>query len=65
MDRDSRWDRVELAYDMLVGDVQVTAASAQAYITERYDAGETDEFLRPVSIAGRPEDAHALKIAMW
>ncbi len=56
MDRDNRWDRVELAYDMLVGDAHATAASAQAYVAERYEAGETDEFLRPVSIAGRPED---------
>ena len=56
MDRDNRWDRVELAYDMLVGDVHPIVASAQAYIVERYGVKETDEFLRPVSIATQPAD---------
>lgn len=56
MDRDNRWERVELAYDMLTGDSHPTAANAQAYIQDSYHKGETDEFLRPISISGRPED---------
>lgn len=56
MDRDQRWDRVQLAYEVLVGEDHPHAPSATSYIKERYQAGETDEFLRPVAIAGRPED---------
>ncbi len=56
MDRDNRWDRVELAYNMLVGDTHTTHHSAADYIQQKYSQQETDEFLQPVSIAGTPED---------
>ena len=56
MDRDSRWDRVKLAYDALTADDHATHASASGYIQERYDDGETDEFLKPISIATSSND---------
>src|SRR5262249_14958266 len=56
MDRDSRWDRIELAYEVLVGEDHPHVPSAQEHIDVSYKKGETDEFLRPVRIAGRPED---------
>lgn len=56
MDRDQRWDRVQLAYDVLVGDDHPHTPSATEYIKERYSSGETDEFLRPIAIANKPED---------
>jgi 2,3-bisphosphoglycerate-independent phosphoglycerate mutase len=56
MDRDNRWDRVRLAYDMLTHDEHPTHAGAADYIQHRYDHDETDEFLKPVSIARSPAD---------
>jgi len=56
MDRDNRWDRVELAYDMLVGETHPTVPDLKQHLAASYEKGETDEFLRPISIAGQPED---------
>lgn len=56
MDRDNRWERVELAYDMLTGNTNDTWRDAKDYVSKKYEAGETDEFLKPVSIANTPED---------
>ena len=56
MDRDNRWDRVELAYEMLVGDTHATAPNAQSHLAKSYKQGETDEFLRPISIAATADD---------
>jgi 2,3-bisphosphoglycerate-independent phosphoglycerate mutase len=56
MDRDNRWERIELAYDMLTGDTHPHVEDLHAHINERYQNNETDEFLRPISIAGKPED---------
>lgn len=51
MDRDTRWDRTELAYNMLTGDDHPVYSSAVDYINSRYEDSETDEFLLPMSIA--------------
>ena len=55
MDRDNRWDRVEMAYRMLTGGSSRTAASAAEAIQDYYDHPSEpnrtgDEFVRPVSI---------------
>lgn len=50
MDRDKRWERVKLAYDLLVKGVGEKSASAQQAIQKSYDAGVTDEFIKPVVI---------------
>jgi len=53
MDRDSRWERVVEAYDLLVdGRAPYTAASAGAALTAAYARGETDEFVRATAIVG-------------
>ena len=61
MDRDKRWDRLQLAYDALVSGRAPQAESAEAAITASYEAGVTDEFFRPVMIRGgqtvRPQDS--------
>ncbi len=52
MDRDKRWERVELAYDAVVsgkGDAFVDAAAA---MQESYNDGVTDEFVKPVILNG-------------
>jgi len=51
MDRDKRWDRVQLAYDLLVhGRAQYTAATAVEALRDAYARDETDEFVKPVTI---------------
>lgn len=48
MDRDKRWERVKLAYDMLIHGEGEQSNQALETIAKRYDAGETDEFLKPI-----------------
>ncbi|SDE81389.1 2,3-bisphosphoglycerate-independent phosphoglycerate mutase [Rhodospira trueperi] len=53
MDRDNRWDRVELAYNALVdGDGMASADDPLTGIQMAYDRGETDEFIKPMAIGG-------------
>ncbi len=57
MDRDKRWERTRVAYDLLVHGKGEPTRDVLATIQQRYDAGETDEFLKPivrVDEAGRP-----------
>ncbi len=48
MDRDKRWERVKQAYDLLVKGTGDASQNVLATIRQRYDAGETDEFLKPI-----------------
>ncbi len=51
MDRDQRWDRVNLAYSMLTkGETQYHAATAQQGLDESYQRDEFDEFVKPTTI---------------
>ncbi len=50
MDRDKRWDRVKVAYDLLVNGEGTKAVSATAAIEASYKEGVTDEFIKPISI---------------
>ena len=51
MDRDERWDRVELAYRLLTEGVSTRQAeTAQAGLDAAYAANENDEFVKPTSI---------------
>lgn len=47
MDRDRRWERVELAYQAMVQGEGEKATLAQMAIEAAYDSGITDEFLLP------------------
>jgi len=49
MDRDKRWDRVKIAYDLLVKGMGEKSNDVLSTIKNRYAAGETDEFLRPIT----------------
>jgi 2,3-bisphosphoglycerate-independent phosphoglycerate mutase len=62
MDRDSRWDRTERAYDMLVhGRGEHHADSGPDAVRAAYERDETDEFITPTTVgeeaAIRPGDA--------
>lgn len=50
MDRDNRWDRVKMAYDMLVEGKGRKVANAEEGIKIAYKNGETDEFVKPTVI---------------
>ena len=53
MDRDTRWERVKLAYDALVngvGESYVTENNVVGAIEKSYSDGVTDEFLKPVVV---------------
>jgi 2,3-bisphosphoglycerate-independent phosphoglycerate mutase len=50
MDRDKRWERVKQAYDCMVKGEGLTASSGMVAIQQSYDAGETDEFIKPTVI---------------
>ncbi len=56
MDRDNRWDRVELAYKSLVTGEGVQAEDPVAAIQESYDKEVYDEFILPTVIVenGKP-----------
>ena len=47
MDRDKRWERVQLAYDALVNGIGETASNATAAIEANYAKDITDEFIKP------------------
>ena len=52
MDRDSRWERLELAYRALVCDDPVTRSKLPSHAVENsYESGVTDEFVRPINCA--------------
>ncbi|HMQ46765.1 MAG TPA: 2,3-bisphosphoglycerate-independent phosphoglycerate mutase [Saprospiraceae bacterium] len=48
MDRDKRWERTRLAYDLMVNGQGEKTGDILATIQQRYDQGETDEFLKPI-----------------
>ena len=50
MDRDNRWDRVELAYKALTEGEGVKATDAATAVQESYDNDKTDEFVLPTVI---------------
>jgi 2,3-bisphosphoglycerate-independent phosphoglycerate mutase len=52
MDRDNRWERVQLAYDAMVKGIGPQYSSAAAAIEASYAAGVTDEFIKPSIIVG-------------
>lgn len=56
MDRDNRWDRVELAYNALVKGEGQTATSGVEAVAQSYAKGENDEFVLPTVIVedGKP-----------
>ncbi len=49
MDRDERWERIRLAYDLLVHGKGQTTEDPLAALQAAYDEGTTDEFLPPIS----------------
>ena len=62
MDRDNRWDRVQLAYDLLTRAAGEVAQESTSAVEKRYAQGETDEFIKPIVIdpEGKISDGDAV-----
>jgi 2,3-bisphosphoglycerate-independent phosphoglycerate mutase len=52
MDRDTRWDRTQLAYQLYTQGIGVPARDPVAAVAEAYEKNETDEFVKPIVITG-------------
>src|SRR5215467_11776738 len=51
MDRDNRWERIEMAYRALVhGEAETCSSDPVAALNKSYEAGVSDEFVKPVVI---------------
>ncbi len=51
MDRDKRWERIKVAYDLLVNGEGKQATDMAAAMEESYEADVTDEFIKPINNA--------------
>ena len=50
MDRDKRWERVKLAYDLLVNGVGVKTTDPLRAVQQSYENKVTDEFIQPIIV---------------
>jgi len=50
MDRDKRWERVKLAYDLLVKGIGQKSDNPVQSVLDSYQEGITDEFMRPIVV---------------
>ena len=55
MDRDERWERVKLSYDVMVNGIGEKSSNAVASIQNSYDQGVTDEFILPIAMVGEDQ----------
>ncbi|GAB4338223.1 MAG: 2,3-bisphosphoglycerate-independent phosphoglycerate mutase [Desulfobulbaceae bacterium] len=55
MDRDTRWERVEKAWDAIVAGRGIIEEDPAAAVRNAYDRGETDEFITPVVLTENGE----------
>jgi len=50
MDRDKRWERIKEGYDLIVNGTGIPAADIINGMQKSYDAGVTDEFMKPIVV---------------
>ncbi len=48
MDRDKRWERVKIAYDLIVNGIGEKSSNLVASLQKSYDENVTDEFIKPL-----------------
>lgn len=58
MDRDNRWERIKLAFDLLTQGKGEESNEFLATIKQRYQEGQTDEFLQPIRSASLGNEAN-------
>jgi 2,3-bisphosphoglycerate-independent phosphoglycerate mutase len=61
MDRDKRWERVKLAYDLLVNGVGEKTSEPLKAVQRAYDNNVTDEFLQPISVVDEQQRATTIQ----
>ncbi len=59
MDRDKRWERIKLAYDLLVNNIGEKSNDISKAIQDSYDKGVTDEFIKPIVLTDTKGSPHA------
>lgn len=59
MDRDTRWDRIQAAYELMTQGKGKAVASIPEYLGEWYQRGMSDEFVEPAVVA----DAEGMPLA--
>lgn len=57
MDRDHRWERIQVAYDALISGKGEVVTDYQSTITKRHQQKENDEFIKPIIVEGTPRIA--------
>jgi 2,3-bisphosphoglycerate-independent phosphoglycerate mutase len=55
MDRDQRWERVKLSYDLMVHGIGEKSHDAVESMQNSYDNGITDEFIKPITMVDEHE----------
>lgn len=63
MDRDNNWDRIKIAYDMLVNGEGLKTDNVIQAVEKSYAEGVTDEFLKPIvnsNVDGRIAEGHVV-----
>ena len=58
MDRDKRWDRIEIGLKGVVSGEGEESTDPVATMEERYLKGENDEFLKPIIVGGKESRVH-------
>ncbi|HEY5747482.1 MAG TPA: 2,3-bisphosphoglycerate-independent phosphoglycerate mutase [Chryseolinea sp.] len=55
MDRDKRWERVKLAYDVMVNGVGEKTTDPLKAVQQSYDNNVTDEFIKPIVVVDQQQ----------
>ncbi|MCR5860789.1 2,3-bisphosphoglycerate-independent phosphoglycerate mutase [Flavobacterium sp. J372] len=61
MDRDKRWERVKVAYDLMIKAEGIHTHNGAEAIQKSYDEGVTDEFIKPI-VMTEPDGTPLAKI---
>ncbi|MCP4120676.1 MAG: 2,3-bisphosphoglycerate-independent phosphoglycerate mutase [Bacteroidetes bacterium] len=61
MDRDKRWERIKLAYDLLLDGKGKATSSIISAVEESYENGVTDEFILPIVVKEKEEAIGSIK----
>lgn len=62
MDRDKRWDRIEVAMKGVVIGEGEDSTDPVKTIQERYEKGENDEFLKPIIVGGQERRVQGMEL---
>lgn len=57
MDRDKRWERIKVAYDLIVNGIGTKTSDILYEMQKSYDEGITDEFMKPIAVTGSDGEA--------